>query len=280
MIEEVRASCAAIADTASHVRIELSALDHIEGGAAPPLDPVTHFVDGSPEDVAAYVLTLDAINFGSGWFHELPAGFGYETVAGGLADAWRRGEQPHLRTIDAQGIGELLQADPSHELIGLFARALNELGEWLGDRTPLEVVRGAGSADALVGQLAALELWADTGFLKRAQIAVSDLVLAGVVDYPDADRLTAFADNALPQVLRAEGALVVTPELAARIERGEELPAGSPEERELRACAVHATELIAARVGMTARELDNVLWNRAQVPGLQPTAHRTRTTYY
>ena len=44
-----------------------------EPAAAPPaeLDPEAHFLDGPPGQVADYLLALDAINFGSGWFPTL-----------------------------------------------------------------------------------------------------------------------------------------------------------------------------------------------------------------
>jgi hypothetical protein len=285
-VEEVRSACAAIAADARLVRIDVDALDGVAGGVAPSLDPVTHFLEGTPGEVASYVLVLDAVNFGSGWFAELPEGFGYDWVAGALAGWWRR-EGPldaaALRTVGAEWVAAVLRIPAGHELARLYASALRELGGWLGTRTALDVVGEAGgSACALATALAEMPMWRDTGFLKRAQIAANDLALAGVASFSDADRLTAFADNVLPQVLRHDGVLVVDDALAARIDRGEPLPAGSPGERELRACAVHACELLAARLGTTPRELDNVLWTRGQEPryATPPLPHRTRTTFY
>ena len=55
-----------------------------------------------------------------------------------------------------------------------------------------------------------------------------------------------FADNLVPHVLRLDGVLWFDPELVARIERGELIEHGSPEEVEIRACAVHAVELLVA----------------------------------
>ena len=54
---------------------------------APAADPDAHLVAGSREDRAAFWLTLDAINFGSGWFPTLrkaDGSTGYGTVSGGL----------------------------------------------------------------------------------------------------------------------------------------------------------------------------------------------------
>ena len=66
-------------------------------------------------------------------------------------------------------------------------------------------------------------------------------------------------------MLRCDGVLVYYPALAAHIDAEHELPAGRAE-REIRACAVHAGELLAKRLGVPARVLDMWLWNRGQAP--------------
>jgi putative queuosine salvage protein len=74
--------------------------------------------------------------------------------------------------------------------------------------------------------------------------------------------------------------LIYDPALAARIDAGELLPPGD-EEREIRACALHACELIAAELGVPPRVLDLWLWNRGQQPRYKAIPrHRTRTVYY
>jgi hypothetical protein len=84
----------------------------------------------------------------------------------------------------------------------------------------------------------------------------------GVAQLRDLDRLTAFADNLVPHVLLLDGVLRLDPALRARIEAGELLGHGSTEEVELRACAVHAIELLAAATPLTPAEIDGILWNR------------------
>ena len=81
------------------------------------------------------------------------------------------------------------------------------------------------------------------------------------------------------------GCLTYDPELLARIERGELVPAGSPEEVEIRALAIHTVERLVAAlrssgISATARQLDYILWNRGQ-EDLYKNAprHRTRTVY-
>ncbi len=125
---------------------------------------------------------------------------------------------------------------------------------------------------------------------KRAQILVTDLAIAfdgqGPGSFRDLDRLTIFADNLVPHVLRVDGLLAYDDELLARIERGELIPAGSPEEIEIRAVAVHAVERIVAElrasgISVTARELDYLLWNRGQGAAYKALPrHRTRTVFY
>jgi hypothetical protein len=238
--------------------------------------------------VTAYVLTLDSVNFGSGWFPTLrkrPGRSGYFTVAWGLADRFRANgpwSPTELRELGSGEVADVLGQEPGHELMELYARALRDLGAFLGGRTPLEVVAEAnGSAERLAEALAAgMPFFDDRGFFKRAQIVSSDLALAGVAEFSDIDRLTVFADNLVPHVLRVDGVVVYDDALAAHVDSGELLPPGR-EEREIRACALHACELIAAELGVPPRILDMWLWNRGQEPRYKARPrHRTRTVYY
>jgi putative queuosine salvage protein len=288
LLDEVRSSCREIAETARFVSIELGAAT-LSGEAPPPaLDPERHYLEGPPHDVATYLLQLDAINFGSGWFPTLrkrPGGSGYFTVAWSLADRFRaRGpwSNAELRRLEAAELAAVLGQEPRHPLMRLYAEALRDLGRFLGERSALELVEEAGaSAERLATLLArGMRFFDDRGFYKRAQIVPSDLALAGLAEFDDLDRLTIFADNLVPHVLRVEGVLRYEPALAARIDAGELLPPGR-EEREIRACALHACEQIAERTGTPPRLLDIALWNRGQEPRYKAVPrHRTRTVYY
>jgi hypothetical protein len=269
--DDVRRSCAAIAAAARHVTIDPAAT--VPDGGVDGLDPALHHLDGSPEDVARGILILDAINFGSGWFDELATDTNALT-ARLRGTPWTAAE---LLALGSDDVADRLGLPRGHDLVHLYTRALNDLGAWLGDRAALEVI-ATGSAQRMAESLLAMPLFADPGFYKRAQITANDLVLAGVADYPDVDELTVFADNLVPHVLRLDGVLAYDAALAARIDAGEELEHGSPEEIEIRACAVHACELLAARLGVPPRTLDNWLWNRGVT--LPSGAHRTRTTAY
>jgi hypothetical protein len=288
LCDEVRRHCATVAAGARWVSIELDRLGAIEPGPPPVLDRERHYLDGPPEDVAMYMLVLDAVNFGSGWFPTLrkrPASSGYYTVAWSLADLWRAGHgwgASELRSITAAEVAGVLGQSAEHELMALYAEALRSLGVFLSDRGALDVVASAErSAERLASLLVAgMPFFDDRGFYKRAQIVPNDLALAGVAEFDDLDRLTIFADNLVPHVLRVDGVLRFEPELADRIDRGELLPPGGPEE-EIRACAVHACELIAGRLGVPPRILDTWLWNRGQEPRYKAVPrHRTRTVFY
>lgn len=288
LLDDVRRSCAQIAAGARHVEIDLDRLGAVEPGPPPELDPERHFLEGSRDEVAAYVLCLDSVNFGSGWFPTLrrrPGCSGYFTVAWALADQFRA-QGPwtarELAALDGPAVAAVLGQEPDHELMGLYAHALRDLGVFMGERSALEVVEAAGgSAERMASQLAEdMPFFDDRGFYKRAQITPNDLTLAGVASFTDLGRLTIFADNVVPHVLRVDGVLRYEPALAARIDAGELLEPGGAE-CEVRACALHACELIAAGLGVTPATLDTWLWSRGQGERYKSRPrHRTRTVFY
>src|SRR5438132_602093 len=129
-------------------------VEAIEPGPPPVLDPESHYLEGSREDVAAYLLALDTINFGSGWFPTLRKRrvdgrdvSGYRTVAWALADRWRAHgpwANHELGELDAATVAAVLGQDSGHELMSLYAAALRDLGGFLGRRSALELVESAG----------------------------------------------------------------------------------------------------------------------------------------
>lgn len=308
IVDEVRASCAQIAADARSVRINLDAAAAVViPTEAPTLDPERHYLEGEPADVADYMLALDTINFGSGWFPTLrkrtvegkPVS-GYFTVSWALTDHVRSHGPPTsawLTQVSTTEIAEILGQRPDHELMSLYAQALRALGRFLANprnssvsptspgRPALRaldlVAEADGSAVRLAEMLArGMAMFDDRGFYKRAQIVPHDLALANVAQFTDLDRLTIFADNLVPHVLRCDGVLVYDDQLAGRIDRGERLTLGGAE-REIRACAVHACELISQRTGMPARTIDTWLWTRGQDAAYKARPrHRCRTVSY
>jgi hypothetical protein len=278
---------------------------------APQLDPAHHYL-GNDADTLAFVITLDTINFGSGYFphlRKLPGLSGYFTVATHLTETFRqRGpySAQELCNLDVAECTRIFQQEQTDEavteLMALFARALNDLGRYLLDRFEGSFVRlveaASGSSERLVSLLAGMPFFQDVEpygdlqvpFYKRAQLTAADLFLAfdrtGYGCFADLDRLTIFADNLVPHVLRCDGILHYDEDLARRIEAGELIPAGSPEEVEIRACAVHVVELLVQAVredgrNVNALGLDYLLWNRGQAPVYKARPrHRTRTVFY
>jgi hypothetical protein len=317
LLDGVRAACAEVSARAQHVRIDESRIPSyaaslpLDQARAAQLDAHHHYL-GQPEDTLAYFLTLDAINFGSGYFPELRKRqnlSGYLTVAASLTDRFRtRGpfsaeELSSLTTEDCAGLfGQMPARRPVGELMGLFASALNQLGSYLLERFNgrfVRLVEAAGTqTERLVQLLSQMPYFADVQrygelevpFYKRAQLSAADLSIAldgrGYGFFGDLDRLTIFADNLVPHVLRVDGVLRYEESLARRIEAGELIPAGSAEEVEIRAAALYAAELLVqalrrAGQSVSARELDYLLWNRGQQPFYKALPrHRTRTVFY
>jgi hypothetical protein len=297
VLDEVRAHAARLAATAQFVRIQADRIPAyaatlpLEQSRAPELDPLTHYL-GEPDATLAYLVTLDAINFGSGYFPHLekrPGLSGYFTVAASLKDAWPMTVEDlrRLQPADCSRIfGQPAPDSVVDELMGLFARALNDLGELIASRYRGSfgaLVDAANySAEQLVPLLAEMPFYRDLGFYKRAQLTAADLSIAGVARFDDLDQLTIFADNLVPHVLRVDGVLEYDADLLARINREELIAAGSQEEQEIRACALHAVELLRAHLdGITSMQLDYVLWNRGQEPKYKAMPrHRARTVFY
>ena len=293
--DDVRAACARVAAAARHVRI-------VEGAVAPyaatlPAEsPPAPDLEGTLEQRAAFSLTLNAINFGSGWFPTLRKSdgmSGFRTVEAGLR-AHGPWSADALAAMTREEIAGVVGQDPQHELMGLFAVHLRELGERVRDEhggSFLALARaGDGSAVALAELLGSWPTWRDVSsydrrpvpLFKRAQLAAADLALAGIAPAGDLAALTLFADNLVPHVLRIDGVLDFDDDLVARIDAGRRLEHDAPEEVEIRACAVHAVDLlVAAHGGTTATAVDNVLWHRGAAPRYKARPrHRARTTAY
>jgi hypothetical protein len=306
VLDEIRSTCAAVAAQSSRVRIVEDRLDayaaELRAAERVPDDDPGRMRLESVDDTVAFVVALDAVNFGSGWFPVLrktPGLSGYHTIAsrfrahGAPTAEW-------LATVTTEQCAALFHQPPMSEamtLMARFAEAWNQLGGLLLDRydgSAANLVEAAGHrAEVLLGLLRDAPYFEDrrayrgidVAFFKRAQIVAADLSLALAGEplgrFDDLDRLTIFADNLVPHVLRVDGVLELDADLAALIDGERLIVEGSEEEVELRACAVHAVELLTAPAAQTAADLDNVLWNRGQGPTYKAIPRpRCRTVSY
>lgn len=318
VFNEIRTRCRAVANQARHVHIAAERIPEyiapllVQTLDVPTIEATSHFV-GENEPTIAFFTTLAAVNFGSGYFPHLnkrPGMSGYYTIATALTEHFRsRGaftavELSQITSVDCASLFSQDGSDPViGELMSLFAQAWNDLGGSLsakydGQFTTL-IEAAEHSAGKLVELMADQPLFRDVShyhginvpFYKRSQLLASDLSLAlkgkGLGHFEDLDQLTIFADNLVPHVLRLDGILQYEPTLLNRIEAEQLIPAGSDEEIEIRACCIHAVELMiqaAAEVGVhwTARDVDQVLWHQGQHPRYkqQNKRHRTRTVFY
>jgi hypothetical protein len=292
-----------VAARARSVRIEESKIEEYaaELARAVAKEPAEDQpAEREPEAAAAFAICINAINFGSGWWPTIrkrPGLSGYGTMEAGVterfdsAGPWKAEE---LVAINASEIAAVVGQDPEHPLMEKFAAALRDVGAHLTaefDGRYLGVAESARSIPELATVFAGWKSFADVSrydgrevpFFKRAQLAAADLYRAGVADLEGIERLTGFADNLVPHVLRVDGVLELDPKLTAKIETGELLVHGSPDEVELRACAIHAIELLAATgdSALTPAEIDSALWNRGREGRYKSVPRpRSRNTSY
>jgi hypothetical protein len=317
LFEQIRKTCRDVAASASWVHVNS---DHIPAYAASlpmqttistELDPKCHCL-GQEEKTVAFLLTLDTINFGSGYFPHLrkrPGLSGYFSIASSLNDVYNNQGCLSAKELDDITVDEctrIFGQDPANEIIQElmqhFTTALKDLGRYLLDCFDGKFTALIEAADSSAGRLMLLlkkmPYFNDVGryggievpFYKRAQITAADLRIAFKGrrwgHFNDLDHLTIFADNLVPHVLRMDGILIYEKSLIDRIAAGTLIPAGSAEEVEIRACALHAVELIKKEILKSGRsvnspELDYLLWNRGQQPHYKVVPrHRTRCVYY
>lgn len=273
------------------------------------LDAENHFIDAADrEKTAAYVLALDSVNFGSGYFdlaQKSGVDLEYANIAHRLKDAFEKNRLCRAEEWvaadaglchDVFGIPE--GAHPAlDELTDLFALHLRETGERIAREYKGKVENLLAAAEGSAARLAEIVgAWAgfadiapykgrNVPVFKRAQILAADMNLA-LGGLGDMDHLTIFADNMVPHVLRHDGILVYDPAFAAHIDAGEMIPAGAAGEVELRMAAIHAVELMrqsATAQGhhVTSVNLDHLLWHRGYTPAFyEKPRHKTMTVWY
>jgi hypothetical protein len=256
-----------------------------------------------------YVVTCALLNFGSGFRRELLATLGRSTSenlvwglerlararelsAAGLA-ALSEEEVAAFWSLESGGAALRALARLFHETLQEAARELEALRAHDFSTALEEALRAPGAQAAPTRVLLRFLARSFAGFrdqgtwrgrrvwlLKKAQLCLAELVRRVPASVPGralrqdpalARELSLFADNVVVVSLRQLGLLRLEPALAARIEAGEELEAGSEVELELRACSVVAGDallraLAARRSGLGMPALDRLLWLRGRRP--------------
>ena len=266
LLEQVRAGCKTVAERATHIQINYERIPAyaaalpVAKAACSGHDPRCHYL-GCGDDTAAFFLTLDTINFGSGYFphlHKRPGMSGYFTVASCLNDRFKKKgplSAEALKQLTPEDCMQIFDQDPDSKPIGelmqLFAKALNDLGWYVQEDfngSFKELIMAAdASVERLIQLLIRMPYFCDVArydkievpFYKRAQLTAADLSLAfagkGLGRFNDLKNLTLFADNLVPHVLRVDSILLYEEELGSHIDAGKLVLAGSAEEIEIRA---------------------------------------------
>ncbi|UCG65697.1 MAG: queuosine salvage family protein [Deltaproteobacteria bacterium] len=320
-MQEVLETAQNVARISSQVRIEEEAVNRLckkiveERVTVPAWNRRYHF-DGRGRDRVFYLLVLDSLNF---CFWPAPGKAqwgidckseklsGYYALATALKQALESGipftKADYLAELSLSKLKQILGGRGKLQLLQNRVKILNELGqllleEYAGEATRL--VESAGmSAVKLVRLLVEkLSSFQDVAqyldhtvfFYKRAQIFAADL--QGAFNgrewgsFNDMDRLTAFADYKLPQVLRHVGILRYGQALAQKIDQKTLLTSGSPDEVEIRANTIWAVELMRQQLEQTggrlrAFEIDWILWDMGQDLAFKARPyHRTVTIFY
>jgi len=307
-----------VVDSARHVHIIRPRVEAVADSLVgrplpvPTWDTERHFVDGTAR-TAQYVLVLDALNFcfwGEPRWEVLHRGQwlnGYWALAVALRRAVEEGvpilDARYLAQMDLADLAQVLRGRGEVPLLEQRLENLREVGRGLLARYDGQFANAIAlarhSAVALVRLLVrdfpsfddvATYHGREVRFFKRAQICVADLAGSfggrGYGDFDDLDRLTAFADYKVPQVLRRLGILEYEPELARKVDTRVLIPPGGEEEVEIRAATIWGVEelrraLADRGMALTAVQVDWYLWELGQrrMPDEKPY-HLTRTIYY
>ena len=317
----VLSSTAPLARAGGHARLDPAAIEAFaEAHAGDP--PVRLPEDGlharflPPRRFLNYLLVLEALNF-SFWDDEprwrVPyqgaRHDGYWALAAALhraltVDALPLWDARFLANLSRPELDMLLRGEGKPPpLMQARLENLREAGQvlqarWNGEFANLVVACG-GEAERLVKTIVAeFPSFRDevrregrpVRFYKRAQITAADLTRL-LPDDPlgrltGLERLTAFADYKVPQVMRREGMLVLAEPLARRVDARSELPAGSDEELAIRAATIWGCEWLARALAerrqapVLAADVDYALWSAGQEKTGLPPYHRTRTIFY
>lgn len=319
MIDRLGRPCALLRSALRHVALDTGRIGELarelcdHPPALPPWEHL-HLPEEPGPDLDAIVWLGNAINF-CYWVPEgeemwsVEAGGRREVDAMALFGALRNaldagielGDGRYLveegpegpRRIFEQGSGALQLRERRIAILQAIGRNLNrEFGGRLENAVAAAPADASGHARFLARTFPSYEdsrvhSGVRLTFLKRAQLAAGMLhgrrVALGAAGLEAPERLTVYADYMLPRALRAEGVIAYSDELARRVHSLIPLPAGGPEETEIRIATVAACHLLVERARELGAELDGMrldflLWRRGF--GVDAPHHRTVTTDY
>ena len=246
-----------------------------------------------PELVTDFVLVASCLNFAFTDLdtHEVWTWMGHSDADGLHAALHRAGPEvlhgEWLVSVSAERLGEIL---PGLQMLDERAAILREVGEVLVERWDgrfANVVASVGDVESYLRVLTSeFPRFDDVPFWKLAQLSAWILHIEGAVQWPDLERLTAFADYIVPAALRVLGVLRYSEALARAVDAWTPIEAGSPWEVEIRAATVWACHELAlavnrlrpAELAVVDAQIDARLWlpfHTSHMPH-----HLTRTIYY
>lgn len=274
-----------------------------------------HFFDGT-EKTARWIFVLDVLNHcfwpdrgDEPWTRHYAGAdhSGYWGLAAALKAAMDSGvpitDSRFLSRITRSELEELFGGRGIMPLCEERTRNLREIGEvllssWSGDVVNLIEDARESAVEAVLKIVSCFPSFRDEAlyrgcpvyFWKRAQLFVSDLHSAfrgkGLGRFHDMDRLTAFADYKLPQVLRSLGVITYEHGLEEKIDALELLTPAGPEEVEVRAMTIWAVEALKGAFRdegerAMSTQIDAWLWRLGQLePFRRRPYHRCRTIFY
>lgn len=269
------------------------------------------YFKGKNESLLNYVITLNAVNFGSGLSSEWKAKRKYKessfkSVANALKQTIESGtalDMDFARNITKEQLAKMLDVDSEFKLVQMFRDSLNELGKFVyseyGSYSNLiSSLNPRTRANDLIMLLSSnLSCYKDivkyngfdVFFLKRAQILANDIYLAfdgkSYGEMEDIDELTMFADNLLPHFFKVNGVLEYTPELEDKIKNEIKIPSGSMEEIEIRAFAVQCVEelrkiLSKQALDIKSAQIDYYIWEQSQSAKYKSIPRHKTVTYF
>ncbi len=208
----------------------------------------------------------------------------------------------YLKNVSEKELEKIFNGYGKITLIKERKRILNEVGRILIEKFDSQVInllkKANHSAESLIEILVKnfpcfRDICEYKGrkvyFLKKAQLFVADLFryFDGKTwgYFKDIDKLTAFADYRLPQLLYTFGVIKYADRLHSLIKSKNEIKHCSIQEIEIRANTIWTVEYLKEELIKLGRkinsfEIDWILWNMSKKVKLKIPHHRTRTIYY